>query len=166
MHEYLIVFISTAAVYLLLIAALAVVGRKELSQLSIIDLVFLLLLSNAVQNAMVDGKWERLLMGLIAASTLFGLNKLLETSMFKSKSFRKLVEGNPVILVWHGKLIEDHMKKVKLSRDELQEALREHGVVVLKDVKLAVMETDGNISVITSDAQTEGGEPPRENLIS
>src|SRR5260221_4617730 len=95
MNEYLNIAFRSVAVYLFIILAIRLFGKKELAQLSVIDLVFILLISNAVQNAMV-GPSTSLSGGLIAAATLFAVNYVLKIFLFRSKSLTKLLQGDPV----------------------------------------------------------------------
>jgi len=156
MNEYLITIVSTAVVYIFLLTAILLFGKKELTQLSITDLVFILLISNAVQNAMVNGDLKSLSMGIIAAITLFGLNYSLKILMFKSSFLSKLIEGEPVILISDGEIIEENIKKEQITMKELQAAVREHGVEKISEVSVAMLEVDGNISVVSynSDKKT------------
>ncbi|MEI6750563.1 MAG: YetF domain-containing protein, partial [Bacteroidota bacterium] len=118
----------------------------------VVDLVFILLISNAVQNAMV-GPDSTLSGGLVAASTLFLVNYLLKYLQYRFPKFSKVVQGDATMLIYKGKFIEAHMKKAKISEDELMEAVREHGVASVKEVDLAIMEVDGSISVLSDKYQ-------------
>jgi len=148
MNDLFIIALRSAAVYVCIVVFIRVFGKKELSQLSVIDLVFILLISNAVQNAMV-GNDTSLLGGLTAAVTLFMLNAILRLLVFRFKSVEKFLEGDPVILVYKGEIIHKQLEKQKITLDELQATIREHGVEHVKDVDLAVLEIDGNISVLS-----------------
>jgi uncharacterized membrane protein YcaP (DUF421 family) len=133
-----------------MIVAFRIFGKRELSQLSIADLVLIVLISNAVQNAMV-GANTSLAGGIIAATVLFTLNMILGFLMFKFKSVRTLVQSEPLTLISKGKIIEKHMKDAMLTEDELLAAVREHGVSSVNEVILAILEADGNISVISGE---------------
>ncbi len=148
MEAILMVVLRSAIIYLFIVFGIRIFGKKELSQLSVIDLVFILLISNSVQNAMV-GDNTTLWGGVIAALTLFLVNYLFKNIFFKSKKISELIQGSPLMLVYHGKVVEKHMKEAKLSRDELDAAIREHGVEDISEVDLAVLEVDGNISVLS-----------------
>jgi uncharacterized membrane protein YcaP (DUF421 family) len=152
-NEYLDIMVSSAVVYLFIILAIRISGRKELAQLSVIDLVFILLISNAVQNAMV-GANTTLVGGLLAAGTLFVLNFALKTLMHRHARFSKFIQGEEIMLVYKGVVNKGNLSKAKLSMDELLEAVREHGIASVKDVNLAVLEVDGNISVLSDDYKT------------
>jgi uncharacterized membrane protein YcaP (DUF421 family) len=157
MHEllnnnYIRIIGSTLAVYLFIVVAIRIFGKKELAQLSVVDLVFILLISNAVQNAMV-GPDSTLSGGLLAASTLFLVNYTLKYLQYRFPKFGKVIQGDATMLVYQGKILESHMKMAKISNDELMEAVREHGVKSIKDVDLAIMEVDGSISVLSDKYQ-------------
>ncbi len=151
-NNYLRIIGSTLAVYLFIVIAIRIFGKKELAQLSVVDLVFILLISNAVQNAMV-GPDSTLSGGLVAATTLFLVNYLLKYLQFRFPKFGKAVQGEATMLVYQGKILDDHMKIAKISYEELMEAVREHGVESVKDVNLAIMEVDGSISVLSGQFQ-------------
>lgn len=142
------VVIRTVVVYLAIVIGLLFLGRKELSQLSITDLVFILLISNSVQNAMV-GNNSTLEGGLIAAAVLLLLNFLFRWLNFRYSIFRKYVAGDPVLLIYEGKINDANMYREKITHDELMTALREHGVDKIEEVSLAMLEADGNISIIS-----------------
>lgn len=150
MDSLFFIVISSVVVYLFIITAIRIFGKREISQLSVVDLVFILLISNAVQNAMVGGNINFLIGGLVAAATLFVANYIMGELFFRSKRFSKFVQGEPLMLVYEGKPILDHLKKAKISDDELEAAIREHGVAKISEVDLAVLERDGNISVLSN----------------
>jgi uncharacterized membrane protein YcaP (DUF421 family) len=149
-NGYVKIVFSSVSVYLFIIIAIRLFGKKELAQLSVFDLVFILLISNAVQNAMV-GSDSSLTGGLIAAGSLFIVNYLFKYAAYKFPKFGKIVEGGPLMLIYHGKLKRDNMIKAKLSLDEIEEAVREHGVSSIDEVDLAVLEMDGNISILSNE---------------
>jgi uncharacterized membrane protein YcaP (DUF421 family) len=148
--NYLIIAAKSIAVYGFIVLAIRLFGKKELAQLSVIDLVFILLISNAVQNAMV-GSDISLVGGLVAAGALFLTNSLLKTLMFRYKPIGKLIQGEPVILIYQGEVRTVALTKAQFSIEELEAAVREHGVESIKKVNLAVLEVDGNISVLSND---------------
>ena len=149
-NEYLSIVFSSIAVYLFIIVAIRLFGKKELSQLSVIDLVFILLISNAVQNSMV-GSNTTLLGGLTAAAALFLVNFILKQAVYFFPKFGRVMEGQEILLVYKGKVNEANMRKARFTLEELMEAVREHGVETITQVDLAILETDGNISVISNE---------------
>ena len=150
MNPYLDIAFRSLAVYFFMLVAIRLTGKKELSQLNTIDVVLILLISNAVQNAMV-GNNTSLLGGLAAAGVLFLLNFLLKKLTFKSKIIRDLVFEHPEVLIHNGKLNFEKLSHLGITDEELKEAMREHGIEFYKDVKLAMFEVDGNISIISGD---------------
>ncbi len=150
MNSFLDVILRSAAVYFFMMIALRIFGKKELSQLNTADVILILLISNAVQNAMV-GNDTSLYGGLAAATVLFAINYILKKLMFKSKKFSDFIQEKPEILIHNGFLEFKTLSSLNITSDELREAMREHGVENFKDVKLAMLEIDGNISIISGD---------------
>ncbi|MGQ7947446.1 DUF421 domain-containing protein [Flavobacterium sp. WC2509] len=150
MNPYLDIIVRSTAVYLFMIIALRIFGKKELSQLNTADVILILLISNSVQNAMV-GNNTTLLGGLAAATILFIINFILKKLLFKYKKFNAFMLEKPEILIHNGTLDFKALSKVNITSEELKEAMREHGVEYFKDVKMAMLEIDGNISIITGD---------------
>jgi uncharacterized membrane protein YcaP (DUF421 family) len=148
MEGYLIIALKSIAVYLFIIVAIRVFGKKEFAQLSIIDLVFILLISNSVQNAMV-GADTSLEGGLVAAFSLFLMNFVFKKISLVSKGFSKAIEGEPIMLVYQGEVKLDGLEKAQISIDQLKAVVREHGVESVELVNLAMFEVDGNISVLS-----------------
>ncbi len=152
MNPYLDIILRSASVYIFMVVALRIFGKKELSQLSTFDVILILLISNAVQNAMV-GPDTSLLGGLAAAAVLFTLNFFVKKTIAKSGFFERLLRDKPEILIHDGQPDFKTLARLDISHDELAEAMREHGVEYYKDVKLAMLEPDGNISIISGDNQ-------------
>jgi uncharacterized membrane protein YcaP (DUF421 family) len=150
MNPYLDIILRSTAVYLFMVIALRVFGKKELSQLNTADVILILLISNAVQNAMV-GSDSSLWGGLAAATVLFAINFILKKVMFRYKKINDFIEEKPEILIHNGNLDFNALSKLSISNDELKEAMREHGIEHFADVKLAMLEIDGNISIISGD---------------
>lgn len=145
---YLRIILSSVAVYFFIIIAIRLFGKKELSQLSVVDLVFILLISNSVQNAMV-GSNTSLSGGIVAAAALFLTNFIFKNILYRFPRFGKLIQGSAIMLIYEGELLKENAAKAKISLDEIMEALREHGVSDIEEVDLAVLEVDGNISVLS-----------------
>jgi uncharacterized membrane protein YcaP (DUF421 family) len=148
------IVIRTTIVYLAILIGLRLAGKREIGQLTVFDLVVLLLLANAVQNAMV-GPDTSLTGGLLAAAILLVLNTVLARLRLRWPRFRRLVEGSPTLLVLHGEAIPQHLRREGIDEETLSEALREHGISNLSEVEMAVLEIDGSISVISAGAKTK-----------
>lgn len=150
MNPYLDIVIRSVAVYLFMVIALRIFGKKELSQLNTADVILILLISNSVQNAMV-GNNTSLYGGIIAALALFIVNFIFKKIMANSKFVKDLVQDVPEILIHNGKIEFKTLAKLGITSDELHEAMREHGVEQYHQVKLAMFEIDGSISIISGD---------------
>ena len=150
MNQYLDIILRAVCVYLFMIIAIRIFGKKELAQLSVIDLVFILLISNAVQNAMV-GPNVSLAGGLVAAISLFIVNFILKKLLLRYSGLNKFIQGEPILLVYKGIIKGDNIRKAGISMLELEAAIREHGVDGIENVDLAMLEVDGNISVLSDD---------------
>ncbi|KGO82146.1 uncharacterized protein DUF421 [Flavobacterium cauense R2A-7] len=148
MNPYLDIVLRSIAVYFFMVIALRIFGKKELSQLNTADIILILLISNSVQNAMV-GNNTTLLGGVTAAFALFLINLIFKKTMLNSAFIKNLVQDKPEILIHNGKIDFKALVKLGITSDELEEAMREHGVEYYKDVKLAMFEIDGNISIIS-----------------
>jgi len=149
-HSIAEVVIRTAVIYLFVLIGVRLSGKREVGQMTPFDLTLLLLLSNAVQNAMV-GTDNSLLGGLVAAATLLTMNYAVAQISGKNRRFRRFVQGSPTLLVHNGKAITSHLEHECVTMDELLRALREHGVCGVQEVSLAVLEVDGSISVLKYD---------------
>ena len=136
-----------AAVYLFLLILLRLTGKRQVGQLSPFDLVLLLVLSNAVQNSMNGGD-NSLTGGLVLALTLVTLNFFVGLATARNKKLETLIEGRPQVLIHNGILFEDVLASAQLSRHELQAALRRAGCASIHEVRTAVLENNGGISVI------------------
>jgi uncharacterized membrane protein YcaP (DUF421 family) len=147
--SYLRIILSCITIYLFIVIAIRLFGKKELAQLSVVDLVFILLISNAVQNAMV-GSDSTLTGGLIAASSLFLVNFLLKRLIYYYPKLGGYIQGSALLLIYKGELNKINLGKAQISLEELYEAIREHGVAKVADVELAILEVDGNISIISN----------------
>jgi uncharacterized membrane protein YcaP (DUF421 family) len=149
-HVLLQILLRTGAIYLLVLIGVRLSGKREVGQMTPFDLTLLLLLSNSVQNAMT-GPDTSLVGGAVAACTLLLLNYFVADISGLNRRFRKLIQGQPSLLVHDGKIIESHMAKEHVSMDELHRALREHGINTVDQVALSVLEVDGSISCLKYD---------------
>jgi uncharacterized membrane protein YcaP (DUF421 family) len=142
--------IRSIAIYLFVYIALRLAGKRELGHASTADLIVLLLISNTVQNAII-GDDTTLIGGLLGATVLFVLNKGIVQWGYHSHRFTRFVEGMPCDLIRDGEVLEHMLLHEKLTVQELAAACREQGVADFGDVKRAVLETNGTISVIPKD---------------
>jgi uncharacterized membrane protein YcaP (DUF421 family) len=139
--------LRSAIVYAFLLVLLRLTGKRQVGQLAPFDFVLLLVLSNAVQNSMNAGD-NSLLGGLISAFTLVGINYLVGLATFSSMRVETIIEGKPEVLIHDGKVDAAVMRRAQLTHHELEAALRQAGCVGHHEVKLAMLENNGAISVI------------------
>ena len=140
-------FIRTIILYLILIIGLRLTGKRQIGELEPIELVLTMLLSDLASVPMQDFGIP-LLNGLVPIITLLSLSTLFSYFSMRSMRFRSLVCGEPAIIIREGKLLQDVMRHNRLTLDELLEELRSQGISDLDDVKYAVLETSGQLSVL------------------
>lgn len=150
------IVIRATVVYIAVLLGVRFVGRHSLGQRTAVDFVLILIVANAVQNAMI-GRDVSLTGGLLAAGTLFGLDRLLGRFLGGHERARRFFEGSPIVLINHGQVIEANLRRERLSLAELMETLEEHGIEQIGQVKTAILEMDGSLSVIPADAPSTHG---------
>lgn len=139
--------LRTFVVYLLVLLGVKLLGKKELGQMNAPDLVLVLLLANAVQNAMV-GQDSSLGGGLLAAALLLVVNRVVNTLSVRNTRVETFFSGTPTLLVHDGQIVLTHCKHEQVTLADIEMAMREHGLDDLHQVKSAVLEADGSISII------------------
>jgi uncharacterized membrane protein YcaP (DUF421 family) len=144
------VVLRCVIVYGFLLIAFRLSGKREMGQMTPFDLVLILLISNSVQNAMV-GEHTSVTAGILAAATLFAANLIAGRIRAKHPTVRKLLEGSPTVLIRDGKVVTDGLRRESIAVEELEAAVREHGLERIEDVDLAMLEIDGSISVLKFD---------------
>lgn len=137
-------------VYVALLVLFRVASKRELAQATLFDFLIILLISNVVQNAII-GNDNSILGALGGAITLIVLAGLLNRITARSKKARKELEGSPAMLVCEGKIDDAVMRKLSVSRNDLLSAIRKQGIIRLSDVSYAILELDGEISIIKKD---------------
>src|ERR1700730_17119242 len=149
-HVIVEIILRTVVIYLVVLIGGRLSGKREVGQMTPFDLTLLLLISNSVQNAMA-GPDTSLVGGIAAAVTLLLMNYGIAEISGGNRRFRKFVEGQPTLLGHDGQIVSAHLAKEHVSMDELERALREHGINNYHDVALAVLEVDGSISCLKYD---------------
>jgi uncharacterized membrane protein YcaP (DUF421 family) len=159
----------SVAVYLFLLIIIRLAGKREVGQVSTADLIVVLLLSNTVQNAII-GNETSLVGGLVGATVLILLNKIVVRAGYRFRGFGRLIDGEPLPLITDGTIQQDVLRMQQISLDELRAAVRDEGVGSLEDVDRATLETNGMISIIPrvtgSDAAIEERLERIETLIN
>ena len=137
----------TALLYLFLILTLSLLGHRQMSELGITELVILMMLGSAVETALVSGDTS-LQAGLVSAATLLLTNRLLLALVLRWKWLERIIVGRPILLVYNGRCLANRIREAGLSEDDVHEGMRERGYDDIQQVRLAVLEVDGQISVI------------------
>jgi uncharacterized membrane protein YcaP (DUF421 family) len=141
------VALRTSIVYVALIVGFRLIGKSRTGQLATIDLIVLLVIANAVQNAMV-GQNDSLIGGIIAAAVILLLDRALHAVTDRWPEARRIVEGEPTMLVEEGRVLPEPMRREGISPHELAMALRENGLMTAEEAQFVFLETTGVISVI------------------
>jgi uncharacterized membrane protein YcaP (DUF421 family) len=142
------------AVYWFLFCLFRFVLRRDTGSLAITDVLLVVLIADASANAM-SGGYETVSDGFVLVTTIAGWNYALDWAAFRWGWLRKWVEGQPTVLVRNGRMLRRNMERELVTRNELRAALRAHGLEDLAQVKLAVMEPNGDISVINKEGGKE-----------
>jgi uncharacterized membrane protein YcaP (DUF421 family) len=147
--------LRTAIVFVLLVVAVRGTGKRQTGEMNVHDLLLVLVLANAVQNAMTMGNGH-LTVALVSSGTLLLLGWLLAVLLRRHPAWQPVLLGTPTILVERGRLIRQNMKREGVTETDLLGAVRQQGLLDLGGVKLAVLEIDGSISVIPSEETAKG----------
>jgi uncharacterized membrane protein YcaP (DUF421 family) len=138
--------IRAAGIYLVLLLGLRIFGKREVGQFTLFDLVFILLVANAVQPAMT-GPDASLLGGVIIIATLLLCN-LAVARLDRVPALHRFITPAPTLIVKDGKCLTDRMRREGVLEEDVLMAMREHGIEQLADIKLGVLEPDGSISIV------------------
>ena len=146
--------LRAAIVYGFLLVILRLTGKRQVGQLAPFDLVLLLVLSNAVQNSMNGGD-NSITGGMILTCTLIGLHWIVAWVTYHNKTIEGLIEGRPVLLIHNGHIDRRAVRRVQMTVHELEAALRAEGCACANDVRFAVLENSGRISVVMKEKREQ-----------
>jgi uncharacterized membrane protein YcaP (DUF421 family) len=149
----LVIAVRSAVVLLFVMAGLRLMGKRQIGQMNIFDLVLVMALANAVQNAMTMGKGE-LSVGIVSAGILIVIGRALTAVFLKRPRVEERWVGTPTTIISDGHLLRDHMRREHLTEDEVMAALRQHGLCDPLEARLAVLEVDGTLSVVPRDLRS------------
>jgi uncharacterized membrane protein YcaP (DUF421 family) len=138
--------VRAAVIYIAVLLLIRISGKRQVAQMGIIEFVALLLISNAVQNSM-NGNDASITGGIILAVTLLALTHLLAVLTYRSDKFENLIQGQPTLLIRHGKFLDANLRKELLSHEELKAMLRRQGIQRISEIDHAILESDGYLSV-------------------
>ena len=133
--------------YAFVVILMRVTGRRELSTLSPIDLVLLIILGDAIQQGLTQDDYS-VTGAVIVVSTIAALQVGASYLSFRSRRARRVLEGEPIVIVQAGKLIERNMRRERLTEDEVAEEMRAQQIASVEDVEWGILETNGTMSFI------------------
>ncbi len=164
-----VAFVRTIILYLIIIFSMKMMGKRQISDLQTSELVITIMISNIAAIPMEDSA-QPLLGSLIPIAVLICCEIFVSYMMMKNSKIRQLICGKPVIVISEGKIQQEALKYLRLSTEDLFEQLRQSDIFSLEDVWFAIMETNGNLSVLKRsgkqppDAETLGVDAPREKF--
>src|SRR2546426_6386963 len=138
--------IRSIAVYGFLLVAFRLAGKRQLGQMTAFDLIVLLIISNVLQNAAI-GNDNSLGGGLLGATVIIVLNYLIAWLTYRHRGLERIVENSPTI-VKHGHVLRSNLDRECMSLPELRAALRKEGIATMSEVRYAILEEDGRVTVI------------------
>jgi uncharacterized membrane protein YcaP (DUF421 family) len=147
--------LRSVVVYVFLLVGFRLTGKRQVGQLTPFDLIVLLIISNVVQNALI-GNDNSLGGGLVGAAAILALNSAVVEVTYHSRRARRLLEAEPTLLIHDGRILQENMRRERVTLDDLLAALRRNGVTDPAHVRLAMLEENGGISVIHREAHAPG----------
>ena len=145
----------TTIVLLALVVGVRIFGKRQIGEMNTQDVLLILIMANAVQNAMTKGSGQ-LLVAIVSAGALILLGWIIATALYRWPALEPRLMGSPTVIVHNGQLIRHNLRDERLTIDEVLAAVRKQGLADLDDVKIAFLEMDGSISVVPRDRSGEG----------
>ena len=143
--------VRTLIVLLALVIGLRVLGKRQTGQYNIYDIALIMLLANAVQNAMTNGDGH-ILTGIVSSGVLLTAGWVISRAFQRLPALAQHATGVSTLLVTNGQFIKAHMRQERVSEEEILAAMRQHGICELGQVRMAVLEVDGSISIVPTHA--------------
>ena len=150
MNDLLIIGLRTVFLYTLILIILRMMGKREVGELSVIDIVVFVFMAEVAAIAL-DSPDNKLIMSVLPMILLLLIQLTSSFISLKSKKFRDLVDGDPTVIIRHGEILEAEMRKQRYNLDDLFQQLREQQVGSLQEVSFAFLEPSGNLSVFKND---------------
>lgn len=157
--------VRTSVIYLVLIAAMRMLGRRELGSLQIPDLLFVLLIADGVQNGM-GGEYSTVTGAFIVGGTLVLWNYAIIQLIHRFERLRRLLQPPPLPLIENGKVLRSNMRKELVTNDELEQMLRIQGIEDVGEIKAAYLESDGELSVIKKATDDAPANRPKRKAVA
>lgn len=141
------IVVRAVFLYLFMLFLLRVIGRRELSSLSAVDLVLLIVLGDAIQQGLTQDDYS-VTGAVIAISTIAAMQVLVSYASFRSRRVRKVLEGHPIVVIQDGKLLEQNLHRQRMTPDELAEEMRMQSIASFEDVQWGILESNGSVSFV------------------
>jgi uncharacterized membrane protein YcaP (DUF421 family) len=139
--------IRAIVLYLFVIVVMRAVGRRELSSLTAVDLVLLIVMGDAIQQGLTQDDYS--VTGAVIVISTFAVLQVASSYLgYRSRVFRAVIEGSPVVLIDDGELVEVNLRRQRLTADDVAEEMRLQQIVAFRDVRWAILEANGRISFI------------------
>jgi len=148
---YLSIILKTLILYFFIMFVYRIMGKKEVGQLSIVDLIVTILIAELAAIS-IENADASILVSIVPIVVLVLIQVILSYTSLKSKKFRHLIDGKPTVIIKNGKIVFSEMIKLRYSLDDLILQLREQGVSSIEDVKYAILENNGNLSVFNKES--------------
>jgi uncharacterized membrane protein YcaP (DUF421 family) len=146
------IIVRAAVVYVFISLVLRALGKRELGELTALELVLLFIIGGLVRQSITQDD-KSLTAAVLAISVISLLIVLQSYAVYKWRRTRPVLEGSPVMLIYNGHVIDEPLQRERMTMEDLEEAAREHGIEHLRDVRAAVLESGGKLSFITSDGR-------------
>ncbi len=157
-------FIRTIILYLLVITGLRIMGKRQIGEMQPSELVVAIMISDLATIPMQDVGIP-LFSGIIPIFTLIVMEILLSQLSLKNKKFRRIMTGKPNVVIHNGKILKSEMKKIRFNMDDLNEQLRIQGYTGIKDINFAILETNGQLSIIPKPKNKQATVEDVENVL-
>jgi uncharacterized membrane protein YcaP (DUF421 family) len=141
------IVLRAAVLYVFVVFVMRVIGRRELSSMTPFDLILLIVLGDAIQQGLTQDDYS-VTGAVLAVATIATLQVFTSYLSFRSKRARKVFEGEPIVVVDHGEIVERNLKRERMTEDEVAEEMRQQQIASLDEVEWAIIEANGSISFI------------------
>ncbi|MFL5980344.1 MAG: DUF421 domain-containing protein [Gaiellaceae bacterium] len=141
------IVLRAIVLYVFIVFVMRVIGRRELSSMTPFDLILLIVLGDAVQQGLTQDDYS-VTGAILAVATIATLQVFTSYLSFRSRRARKVLEGEPIVVVDHGKLVDHNIKRERMTEDEVAEEMRQQQIASLDEVEWAILESNGQISFI------------------
>ncbi len=150
----LILLLRTILIYAFIILAVRLMGKRQVSDMQTSELVITLIISDIAAIPMQEVE-QPLLSGLLPIMVLVSLEIILSILMLKSVKFRDIICGNPIVIIEDGRILEKQLRKLRISYEDLYSLLRQQEVFDIREIKIAIVETNGSVSLLKNKEEKE-----------